>query len=180
MLFKLSFFSVADPCYDYSNLSKANRNKKETGSTEMCDNQLPEGWYRFVGGAGTKMPTKHVPAYRCGTVWSGWLDGVHPTVEDGEVYRTVCFSNRPSYKPLCKYSTRISVKNCGSYLIYRLHYPPQCDSRYCGTDWIQEIREPINWSSGTSRTSEILQSPLFMIIINSFIDFIRWWCPVKS
>ena len=52
----------------------------------MCDNQLAEGWYRFVGAAGTKMPTTRVPAYRCGTHWSGWLNGSHPTVEDGEVF----------------------------------------------------------------------------------------------
>ena len=69
--------------------------------------QLPEGWYRFVGAAGTKMPTTRVPAYRCGTDWSGWLDGSHPTVEDGEVPGTVCFSDRSTG---CKYTTRISVK----------------------------------------------------------------------
>ena len=45
----------------------------------------PEGWYRFVGAAGTKM-----------TDWSGWLGGSHPTVEDGEVPRMVCFSGLPT------------------------------------------------------------------------------------
>ena len=62
--------------------------------SELCDKQLPEGWYRFVGAAGTKMPTTRVPAYRCGTDWSGWLDGSHPTVEDGKVQRKACFSDR--------------------------------------------------------------------------------------
>ena len=38
-----------------------------------------------MGTAGTKMPTTRVPAYKCSTDWSGWLDGAHPTVEDGEV-----------------------------------------------------------------------------------------------
>ena len=55
------------------------------------------------------MPTTRVEPYYCGTDWSGWLDGVHPTVEDGEVRRKVCFSNRPSG---CKYVTEMSVKNC--------------------------------------------------------------------
>ena len=36
-----------------------------------------------------------VVAYRCGTHWSGLLDGAHPAVEDDEVHRTVYFSNRP-------------------------------------------------------------------------------------
>ena len=39
--------------------------------------------YRFVGAAGTRMPTTRVPAFRCGTDWPGWLDGAHPTVEEG-------------------------------------------------------------------------------------------------
>ena len=97
----------------------------------LCDNLLPEGWYRFVGAAGTRMPTTRVPAYRCGTDWSGWLDGAHPTVEDGYVLRTVCFSDRSAG---CKYSITISVKNCGSNFIYKLEHPPACLSRYCSTD----------------------------------------------
>ena len=99
--------------------------------TALCDKQLPKGWYRFVGAAGTKMSTTRVPAFRCGTDWSGWLDGSHPTVKDGKVQRTVCFSDRPTG---CKYSNIISVKNCGSYFIYELQQPANCNSRYCGTD----------------------------------------------
>ena len=76
------------------------------------------------------MPTERVPAFRCGTDWSGWLDGAHPTVEDGEVKRMVCFSDRSSG---CKYGIKIDVKNCGSYFIYNI-ISPSCDSRYCGTD----------------------------------------------
>ena len=51
----------------------------------LGDNQLLEGWFRFVGAAVTRMPRTRVPAYRCGTDWSRWLDGAHPTVEDDEV-----------------------------------------------------------------------------------------------
>ena len=98
---------------------------------ELCDRQLSEGWYRFVGAAGTKMPTTHVPKYRCGTGWSGWLDGAHPTVEDGKVNRKVCFGDQSTG---CIFSTDISVKICGSYFIYKLQKPPFCSLRYCGTD----------------------------------------------
>ena len=133
VLLQFSFHLVADPCYHYKNLTDADRkiSYKTPGDLWLCDKQLPEGWYRFVGAAGTKMPTTRVPAYRCGTDWSGWLDGSHPTVEDGEVPRTVCFSDRSTG---CKYTTRISVKNCGSYFIYRQQQVPGCSSRYCGTD----------------------------------------------
>nr|XP_058962319.1 uromodulin-like [Pocillopora verrucosa] len=127
------FNCEADPCYNYKSLSDADRksNHQTPQYQEVCDNSLPEGWYRFVGAAGTKMPTTRVPAYRCGTNWSGWLMTAHPTLEDGEVLRTVCFSDRSTG---CKYSNEISVKNCGSYFIYEFFQPPGCDSRYCSTD----------------------------------------------
>ena len=130
---QISFHFAADPCFHYENLSDANRKISYVTphGSELCDSQLPEGWYRFVGAAGTKMPTTRVPAYRCSTVWSGWLDDAHPTVEDGEIRRTVCFSDRTTG---CKILRDIFVKNCGSYFIYRLQQPPYCNSRYCSTD----------------------------------------------
>ncbi|XP_058945569.2 uromodulin-like [Pocillopora verrucosa] len=124
----------AKPCYHYYNLSDASRNTINVtiSSQALCDNELLEGWYRFVGATRTKMPTTRVSPNRCGTRFSGWLNGTHPTVEDGEVYRTVCFSKIFGG---CKYSNEISVKNCGSYFIYKLQQlPPDCHLRYCGTD----------------------------------------------
>ena len=130
---QFSFHFVADPCYHYKNLTDANRkiSYKTPYGLWLCDKQLPEGWYRFVGAAGTKMPTTRVPAHRCGTDWSGWLEGAHPTVEHGEVQKKVCFSDRSTG---CKRSRHIFVKNCRSYFIYQLQQPPECNSRYCGTD----------------------------------------------
>ena len=58
------------------------------------------------------MPTTRVPAYKCGTDWSGWLMTAHPTVEDGIVPKRVCFSDRSTG---CKSYKNIFVKNCGSY-----------------------------------------------------------------
>ena len=132
-MLQLLFHFVADPCYHYKNLSDANRKISYVTpyGSELCDSQLPEGWYRFVGAAGTKMPTTRVPAYRCGTDWSGWLITAHPTVEDGEVRGKVCFSDRDTG---CKYLKAISVKTCGTYFIYKLQLPNACNSRYCGTD----------------------------------------------
>ena len=130
----MSFNFLADPCHNYHNLDDAKRKSSyptPLSGEALCDTTLLEGWYRFVGAAGTKMPTTRVPAYRCGTDWSGWLDGTHPTVDDDEVSRTVCFSNRPSG---CKYLNKISVKNCGSFYIYKLTQPGGCESRYCSTD----------------------------------------------
>ena len=61
---KIKIFFVADTCHHYSNLSEANRNTKHQTSQPgptLCDSQLPKGWYRFVGDAGTKMQTTPVP-----------------------------------------------------------------------------------------------------------------------
>ena len=126
---------LADPCYHYKNLSDRERKMsyKTPEGSEKCDSQLPEGWYRFVGAAGTKMPTTRVEAFRCGTKYSGWLDGTDPTVEDGEVRRKVCFHDRSDS---CKFFNDISVKNCESYFIYKFSKPHSCDSRYCATDWM--------------------------------------------
>ena len=127
------FHFVADPCHHYKNLTEASRKITYVtpDGSELCDSHLRGGWYRFVGAAGTKMPTTRVQAFRCGTDWPGWLDGAHPTVEDGEVQRTVCFSDRLTG---CRYLTNIFVKNCRSYFIYKLFPSRSCFSRYCGTD----------------------------------------------
>ena len=80
----------------------------QTESREaLCDSQLRKGWYRFVGAAGTRMPTERVQAFRCGTNWPDWLTTTHPTVEDGEIRGLVCFSDRSTG---CLYSKKIFVK----------------------------------------------------------------------
>ena len=117
-------------------LSDANR--KSSFNTpfpgpEFCDNQLPVGWYRFVGAAGTKMPTTRVPPFRCGTLWSGWLYGAHPTVDDDEVCRKVCFRLDSDRSTGCRYIINILVKNCGSFFIYMLVQPPKCHSTVART-----------------------------------------------
>ena len=120
-----SFNFVADPCYDYKNLSDASRKSSYKDEENLCDEKLPEGWYRFVGAAGTKMPTTRVPAFSCGTVYSGWL-----MREDAPPSRKVCFSDKESG---CEDIVSISEKECGSYHIYKL-YATECPRRYCGSD----------------------------------------------
>nr|XP_058972479.1 uromodulin-like [Pocillopora verrucosa] len=127
----------ADPCYNYRNLSDADR--KSTYITpnggEKCDGYYSSlifgKWYRFAGDAGTKMPTQCVPDNRCGAVYSGWLKGGHPTLADGEVFSKVCFTRGGD---CCMKSRDIKVKDCGSYFIYKLRKVPGCALRYCGTD----------------------------------------------
>ena len=66
----------------------------------------------------------------CGTDAPGWLNRAHPTVADGVVQREVCFSSVGS---CCYYSTKIYVRNCEGFYVYKLEPPPHCYLRYCGS-----------------------------------------------
>ncbi|CAH3188038.1 unnamed protein product [Porites lobata] len=72
------------------------------------------------------------PTDRCNTAATGWLNGGHPTVADGQVNRTVCFHYVTS--GCCEWSTNIKVRNCGSYYVYYLSGTPTCNLGYCGTN----------------------------------------------
>lgn len=58
------------------------------------------------------------------------VDSAYPSVDDGEVSKTVCFTYTPTS---CKDTKGIFVKNCRSYYIYKLFKPPGRGMRYCGT-----------------------------------------------
>jgi len=98
-------------------------------SSKKCDRGL-NGWYRFHGAAGTRMPTACPPVFTCGGDAPGWLNGGHPTVADGKVTRQVCFH---WILGCCTSSTNIEVRNCGSFYVYRFSAPPTCFLRYCGS-----------------------------------------------
>lgn len=128
-------------CVNYRTLVDGNRNKthyirslpqqRRVNQSPPCDDQLSAGWYRFTRGAGNQMAESCVIGGHCGTDRPGWLSGIHPSVAEGAVKRTVCF-----YGPsgCCHYSTEISVRNCGGFYVYRLGKPPnvRCPFRYCG------------------------------------------------
>ena len=128
-----------DGCTNYAVLSEADRAQGNTQpSYDRNDWGLVTGWYRFQGAAGDRMADKCVLMYRCGTRYPAWLNGTHPTVAEGVVTRTVCFSRWGS---CCYPSKIIKMKNCNGYYVYELHrtislFPFNHDyhwlSRYCG------------------------------------------------
>ena len=93
---------------------------------------LSTDWYRFSGAAGNQMVESCVDMYRCGTIYPGWLDGSHPTVNEGAVQRRVCFSYYVYGGDCCSLSTYIRVRNCGGFFVYQLKPLTVCNSRYCG------------------------------------------------
>ena len=120
-------------CSNYAVLNEADRAQgnamQDPYENVKCDDNLVTGWYRFHGAAGDQMADKCVLKYRCGTWYPGWLNGTHPTVAEGVVTRKVCYS---IHYNCCYWSNNIKVKNCGSYYVYELQKPPDCNLRYCG------------------------------------------------
>ena len=85
-------FLAASECNQYKFLNDSDR-RNDFGRGKKCDRNLTEDWYRFSAGAGTSIATQCIQgAQRCGTDVPGWMDGAHPTVDEGVVSRKVCFS----------------------------------------------------------------------------------------
>ncbi|CAH3168420.1 unnamed protein product, partial [Porites evermanni] len=123
-----------DECSSYQSLEGRDRAADYFSyNTMKCDANLPRTWYRFTGPAGAVMPTHCVPKLHCGTLSPGWLNGKHPTVEEGVVERMVCFTNNDD---CCFWYSEVRVRNCGDFMVYKFgEFPesqPFCSLRYCG------------------------------------------------
>ena len=129
---KYIFFLVE--CPQYKNLTGADRKYgPDTTGKLKCDATL-RGWYRLQGDAGRQMMTTCPLINKCGGSYSAWLKGGHPTVAQGNVSKKVCI-NKHSGGDCCHFHFFITVKNCGSYFIYKLlPRVASCYFRYCGTD----------------------------------------------
>eukprot|EP00058_Branchiostoma_floridae_P001925 XP_002587413.1 hypothetical protein BRAFLDRAFT_238518 [Branchiostoma floridae] len=72
---------------------------------------------------------------RCGTRVPMWMNGLHPSLADGEVSRQACGYWGPGESLRCHRSTTIQVRACsGGYFVYKLPKPPFCQLAYCGDD----------------------------------------------
>ena len=126
-------------CQNYQTLSSGDRKNTYTSETTEgnevgCDDKLGPAWFRFQGAAGTKMATSCVQQHSCGTHAPGWLNGTHPTVNEGNVTRKACFTY---FGKCCIWSINVQVRNCGDFYVYYINKtPPEhaCHLRYCGSD----------------------------------------------
>ena len=135
----VSFFlspQVTPQCKTHHVLSSADRsiNSYLSFSTQVkSDRNLPQGWYRFSGAAGSKMPEwRQVPGlYSCGTYGPGWLAGWHPKQPQRTVRALVCY--RWGYSR-CRWSSFVWITNCGNFFVYYLYPTPTNNAlRYCGS-----------------------------------------------
>ncbi|XP_073722617.1 alpha-tectorin-like [Misgurnus anguillicaudatus] len=122
-----------DPCYNYNVLDDLWRSTSNPVSFEiMCDVSVNwTGWYRlFIHNESVRIPDTCVQEYRCGTRAPLWLNGGHPTVEDGVVTRDVC----GHWNGDCCFfhSNPIRVKACpDNYYVYEFVSPVTCHLAYC-------------------------------------------------
>lgn len=121
----------ASECQNFQSLTSITRRVTYNHADSNCDNRF-YGWYRFQGSAGTRMATSCPPTQRCDTYATGWLNGGHPSVSDGQVSRLACFHWNSN---CCYWSHYIKVRNCGAFYVYHITGTPSghCSLRYCST-----------------------------------------------
>merc|ERR1712150_171301 len=132
-------------CKNYNVLDAPTRHFQKSGQNlcqgkECCDkvdmtharhsDWKGPGWYRVSGAAGSKLIESPVEARKfCGTAYTGWLDGGHPTSAEGEVIRTVNFNDGSNPK---RFPQSVKVINCNNeYFVYHLLDIKFCNLAYC-------------------------------------------------
>ncbi|XP_041434761.1 uromodulin-like [Xenopus laevis] len=143
----IGHYTCLDPCSNHTVLDDPWRslNNKHTGYYyydyywSHCDNYL-SGWYRFQGKTDQKIPEYCIAEQSCGTSSPIWLNGTHPTQEEGIVNVTTC----SSWGDCCYWNSSISIKACpGDFYVYKLTGTPSCNSAYC----VEPNQKVLNCSS---------------------------------
>ena len=133
MVIKLFFFSGTNEpeCILHELLDDDTRRVSYESTTHRCDYNLAdhEGWYRFSNGR--HMSTQCAERHKCSTNYPGWLTGGHPSVSQGRLTRKVCFGRKSGSYCRCLYPKYITVRNCGSFYVYKLKPIQGCQLRYC-------------------------------------------------
>ncbi|KAF6272526.1 uromodulin [Rhinolophus ferrumequinum] len=116
-----------DPCQAHRTLDQYWRSS-EHGVGYTCDTDLL-GWYRFVGRGGVRLAETCVPTLHCNTAAPMWLNGTHPSSDEGIVNRRACAHWNGD---CCLWDAPVQVKACaGGYYVYNVTPPPECHLGYC-------------------------------------------------
>ncbi|XP_060703047.1 uncharacterized protein LOC132829704 [Hemiscyllium ocellatum] len=123
---------IADPCVNHTVLDPTRRSielgVKECSHQNQYGKDLQQGWYRFNSSDEWMIPENAIPIDHCCTRSTGWLNGRHPSVSEGEVTRTICFSWNNNN---CFSSQGIIIKKCPTFFVYELKPTEFCNAGYC-------------------------------------------------
>ncbi|XP_072273144.1 uromodulin-like [Pyxicephalus adspersus] len=115
-----------DPCSHYAEPESC---YSGTFYKTFCNAHTVNDWYRFPGEA-AQLPEYCVAPVYCGGVNTAiWLNGTHPTIEDGLVSRTACAA---WLHQCCVFSFNVSVKACpDGFYVYKLNQLFDSYNGYC-------------------------------------------------
>ncbi len=127
----------------YTTINDVRRSTKfKATANRLCDRNFIQNdkWYRFDSVAGKTMPTQNPGNGFCGTYAPIWFKGTHPTRDDVVMDAKACVAV-PFIPPAgCGISYNIKVIKCGTYYLYRLKAPNQCDLAYCAGNVLNTIK----------------------------------------
>ncbi|XP_048036418.1 oncoprotein-induced transcript 3 protein-like isoform X5 [Megalobrama amblycephala] len=118
--------SSSDPCYDYNTLDESWRDIRQSQSSGYDDTLVERSsWYRlYLNGESAQMSEWCVSYVRCGGETSLFLNGSHPTIEDGVVTREVLGTYWNSDCGSYRSTSIVKVKACpGDYYVYEFVKP---------------------------------------------------------
>lgn len=121
----------------YDNIYDPDRLWSYTSPTvKKCDASL-YGNFRFGSRytpwsikEGCNKMDSEIVLHRCGSDFHGYMEGKHPTVNEGYVERVICFQDS-QYPCECRYTTKVGVQNCSSFYVYHITGTPACNARIC-------------------------------------------------
>ena len=135
------FFFLTE-CTSYSTINDPTRSVSNEAESEFarCDKGIltSESWVRFTGSGGTVIPNNPPQAYHCGTDFSGWIRGAHPAVAEGVVQRELCYRYNENECGFDSYE--ISIRNCGSFFVYKPPDLTECYLRLCTGEYFFSIK----------------------------------------
>ncbi|XP_068103438.1 uromodulin-like [Hyperolius riggenbachi] len=120
-------YTCVDPCLDYTMLNEPWRSTS-VSSGDQCD-ITKTGWFRFTGNGGSHIPEMCIAEQRCSTGATMWINGSHPSLDEGIVTYRACASWSGN---CCHWSTTVQIKACPlRYHVYNIHGTPSCPLAYC-------------------------------------------------
>ena len=125
------FASTDSECVNFTTLSGMSRSRFFSNNLTTDSDLYLKSWFAFNGSAGDLIATSCVASNHCGTSVPGWMLGRHPSVVEGVVRRSACFSQK---QQCCMYSLSMRVRNCSSFYVYKMDSMPSLSVsfRLCG------------------------------------------------